>query len=212
MTIAEKVSAFKALLKHYHQAQKKEGVVISAEVLSVSGLNLRELKEVICPNLVAEGFLRSFTLNPASPLMIEEVADTFIFHSEIIPSFEFTVYKDRLKENLNETKDKIKLARRSIKFEDAEAHILIGETSVALPPFQNEHCLCRVVFKRKIHEPVDWSLIYKEMTGDSEEVADKKKMRTVQDAMYGLNDRIKKELDTDDNLLSWKNKSISRNF
>ena len=89
---------------------------------------------------------------------------------------------------------------------------MIGKISIALPPFKNEHYLCRVIFKRAIHQPIDWSLIYKEMTEDDEEITEKKNARMVQDAVYRLNERIKKEVNTDDGFFSWRNKSVIRNF
>ena len=66
MTIKEKIDNFRELLKHSYQAQKKENLVISLEILKSNGLDIRELKDVICPSLVAEGILRqqpSFLIN-----------------------------------------------------------------------------------------------------------------------------------------------------
>ncbi len=128
--------------------------------------------------------------------------------------FTFVVNGERLKAAYNKVgrNPKNKLAEKTVVFDDENARILIGEIPIQLPPFQNEHCLCRVIFKHKIHKPVDWSLAYKEMTGDAAEVADKAKRRPVQDAMYAVNNRVKAGANTDDALMSWKGKSIARNF
>lgn len=107
---------------------------------------------------------------------------------------------------------KIKLNSASVIFNDEKAMLAIGKQICSLPPFKNEHYFCRAMFSRPVKEPVDWSLIYQEMTGGHEEMPDPKNKRTVQDTMYALNNRIKEVANTDDALFTWENKSIKRNF
>ena len=109
-------------------------------------------------------------------------------------------------------KPKIELAKQTILFNDDETNIEIGNQKCALPPYKNEHYLCRAMFQHKPQEFVDWSQVYKAMFGSEEVVGDKNNMRTVQDTMYALNTRIKKVIRTDDNLFTWENHSIKRNF
>ena len=112
----------------------------------------------------------------------------------------------------NTEKPKIELAKQIVVFNDDETNLEIGKQKCALPPFKNEHYFCRAMFQYKPQESVDWSQVYKAMAGDEEVIGDKSNMRTVQDTMYALNTRIKKVINTDDNLFTWENRSIKRNF
>ena len=108
--------------------------------------------------------------------------------------------------------EKISLSDNKLSFDDNQAIISIGKRQCALPPYKNEHYFCRAMFAYKPNEPVDWSLIYKLMTGGQEEVADAKYRRTVQDTMYALNKRVKEIINTDDALFTWENRTIKRNY
>ncbi len=112
----------------------------------------------------------------------------------------------------NTEKPKIELANQTIVFNDDETNIEIGKQKCALPPYKNEHYFCRAMFQYKAAEFVDWSQVYKAMVGGEEVIGDKANMRTVQDTLYALNTRIKKVVNTDDNLFTWENRSIKRNF
>ncbi|MEK9207207.1 MAG: hypothetical protein AAB922_01915 [Patescibacteria group bacterium] len=75
MTIEEKIDNFRALLKYTYQAQQKENLIISSEILANNGFDLRELDEFICPSLAKGGVLRqrpSFLINSD---LIEERID-----------------------------------------------------------------------------------------------------------------------------------------
>lgn len=122
--------------------------------------------------------------------------------------------KQSLKDNnkSNNAEKQISLKTASVTFNDEKSSIETDSRICSLPPFQNEHFFCRAMFKHKIDEPIDWSLIYQEMTGSEESIGDNKNKRTVQDTMYAINNRIKADFNTSDNLFSWKNKSIKRNF
>jgi hypothetical protein len=109
-------------------------------------------------------------------------------------------------------KEIIILSNQAISFNDEKAELKVGVSICAMPPFQNEHFFCRSMFKYNVDEPVDWSAVYQEMTGSPETIGDNKNKRTVQDTMYAINNRIKADLNTEDNLFTWKNKSIKRNF
>ena len=116
----------------------------------------------------------------------------------------------------NTEKPKIELANQIITFNDDEANIEIGKQKSVLPPFKNEHYFCRAMFQYKPQEFADWSLVFENMTGNKEEELDEgkrtKARKTTQDTMYALNTRIKKVFNTDDNLFTWENRSIKRNF
>lgn len=104
------------------------------------------------------------------------------------------------------------LAGQPSMLKDTEAQIAIGPIACQLPPFQNEHDFCRVMFKYKVGESVDWSVIFEQMSGNAEVIGDDGNKRTVQDTMYAINNRVKKDLNTEDNLFTWKNKSVKRNL
>lgn len=119
----------------------------------------------------------------------------------------------KVKDSLPDVKEqkKISLGSHEVIFIEEDGSIKVGDRVSPLPPQKNEHDLCRVMFKHSVDTPVDWSVIYQQMAG-SEPVADKKYARSVQDAMYAVNKRIQKDINTDDSLFSWENKSIRRNY
>lgn len=119
---------------------------------------------------------------------------------------------DRTKTDVIDRGDKVSLKDEGISFDDEEATIQVGKRKCALPPFKNEHYFCRAMFSYRPNEPVDWSAVYKQMTGGHEDVAEAKYKRTVQDIMYALNNRIKEVINTDDMLFTWENRTIKRNF
>lgn len=97
------------------------------------------------------------------------------------------------------------------KFLDKKSILQIGKQIISLPPQKNEHCFCRVMFGHPINEPVDWSEIYEEMTGDSvfkEKEKSKIKWRMVYDTADAVNNRVKKYFDSP--LFRWEEKTIRR--
>jgi hypothetical protein len=109
-------------------------------------------------------------------------------------------------------KIKISLVGKRVWFDDAKSTIFINTTACPLPPAKSEDYLARAMFNRPVAEPVDWSIIHQEMTGNSEVIGSKIDQKSLRDTMGRLNERIKEVVCTDDRLLSWKNKSICRNF
>ena len=110
------------------------------------------------------------------------------------------------------THAKVFLKDQKVIFNDEESTIAVGKYKCPLPPFKNEHYFCRAMFNHLPNEPVDWSLVYKEMTGGREDIPDPKNKRTVQDTMYAINNRFKEIINTDDTLFTWENRTIKRNF
>lgn len=111
--------------------------------------------------------------------------------------------------------DKISLSGKNITFNDGSSTIFVGKSSCQLPFAKNEHCFARVMITRHpVGEFVDWSDIYKEITGDEPDSIEdiKKNQKMVRDTMDRLNNRIKATFNTDDELLSWENRSIKRNY
>jgi len=106
----------------------------------------------------------------------------------------------------------ISLADASVGFDNALASIFINKIKCSLPAFLNEHLFCRVMFAHRVGESVDWSVVHNEMTGKTDGVGGESDMRALRDTMYHVNTRIKEMAHTGDDLFSWKNKAIKRNF
>lgn len=120
-----------------------------------------------------------------------------------IPVFLLRVDEERVQEVLGEN--------LKSSFDDNGAEIRIGGQIISLPPSTNEHCLCRVMFKRSTNEFIDWSEIYEEMTGDNvfkDTNKTKMKWRMVYDAMEAVNGKVKEQ--TNSPLFEWREKMIRR--
>ncbi len=124
-------------------------------------------------------------------------------------------FERKLSENndLREMKSLVSLENQKLIFTDSDARIQVNDRICQFPPFKNEHFFVRVFFKEgiKVNEFIDWSIIYERMTS-TQPKDEKANERTVHDTMYLVNDRIRKEVGTNNDLFSWKNKSIKRNF
>jgi hypothetical protein len=127
--------------------------------------------------------------------------------------------EDSQNKNSFETKSlkKIRLGYQGIEFDDDKATIIIGKQNVALPAYKNEHYLCRAMYEYGVNEVVDWSLIYQKMTGYYEASYGKpqnsrENWRIVYDAMNALNKRVKEAVNTNDDLFTWQEKTIKRNY
>jgi hypothetical protein len=68
------------------------------------------------------------------------------------------------------------------------------------------------MFARPIGEFVDWSIAHEEMTGTNTVIGSETDRKRVKDTVNRLNKRVQEVIGTNDKLLSWKNKSICRNF
>lgn len=112
------------------------------------------------------------------------------------------------------------LSLQDIKFRENESVIVVGNHHVSLPPYKNEYFFSRIMFEYPTNEFVDWSIIFEKMdeqniqkisnTNTGKEA--RKQKRMIQDVMYATNNRIKKAINTTENLFSWENRSIKRNF
>jgi hypothetical protein len=113
---------------------------------------------------------------------------------------------------------KISLKSVQISYDDDTGVIKIGRQNVPLPPYKNEYYFCQVMFEYKPKEPVSWDIIYDKMTGHSTVSGGKKpepireNWQKVNDTMKRVNNRIKKIVNTDDNLFSWSEKTVIRNY
>lgn len=144
-------------------------------------------------------------------------------HSHILPlrsdKVEIEVDRKRLakflkEENSVETDDTSKQSGGSVKFIDKEAVLVMGDKRCSLPPFKNEHFLCRAMFKHGKGKPVDWSEIYEMITGYYEDSygkppKTKENYHRVYDPVQQINERVKKDLGID-KLFDWREMTITR--
>lgn len=143
------------------------------------------------------------------------------FHLKILPKFN-EVYKEFKKkvEKLQPRESsatKTSLKSQEIKFDDDKSLIQVGKQNIPIPPYKNEHYFCRAIFEHAINEPVDWSIIYEKMTGFHEAYYGKpqkteENWRIVYDTMRAINQRVKDVLNTNDDLFTWQEKTIKRNY
>ena len=98
-------------------------------------------------------------------------------------------------------------------FITSKATILIANKEIQLPLHKNGHFLCEVMFGKNVGEPIDWSVIYEQMTGYyrdifGEPMANRKNWHSVYDAVKAVNKIFQEQFDGD--LFEWKNKTVKR--
>lgn len=131
------------------------------------------------------------------------------------PKFD-ELYK-KFQEVSSETEAGNKASIISVIFNDEEANLVVDGNVVPLPSFRNEHYLCRAMWRYPMDEFVSWDTIYQEISGYYEQQFGKpsskrETWRIVYDAMERLNKRINEVTGTKDDLFSWSEKTIKRNF
>ena len=107
-----------------------------------------------------------------------------------------------------------KPAGGSIKFVDKEAALIMGNKKCSLPPYKNEHFLCRAMFKHAKGKPVDWSEVYETITGYYQNSygkppKTKENYHRVYDPVQQINERVKKDLGIE-KLFDWREMTITR--
>lgn len=148
---------------------------------------------------------------------INAIIDKEVFDDSISKGFiELKLRQDFLKESKKE-KAKNNLKSAEIRYVDNEAVLEIGSQRCQIPPYKNEHYFCRAMYEHGVNEPIDWSTIYEKITGYykdfyGEPSKTRENWRVVYDAMEALNNRIKKCMATNDDLFTWQEKTIKRNY
>jgi hypothetical protein len=98
-------------------------------------------------------------------------------------------------------------------FENEKGTITINDNKITLPYGKNEHCFCRVMFNSKVQVPVDWSEVFEEMTGKDFATDNvKTNERSVYDTYLAINNRVKENSNIVQELFTWKDKTIKRNY
>ena len=111
---------------------------------------------------------------------------------------------------------KTSLVSKRIIFSNEKGLLSFDGRKCTFPPYKNEHCLCRVMFEHPVGQPVDSSVISLEVFGDDAPENDPRrreaKLRAIKDTVYAVNRRVRIAFNTNDNLLSWKGRTVTRNF
>lgn len=139
----------------------------------------------------------------------------FTYNKSKIQQLEKSLYPTEKELENKQPLKKVNLKSVSITYDDDKPSIQINKQPVPLPPYKNEHYLCRAIFQYPAKEFIDWSIIFEAMDkvlNSTSKKDSQKDKRMVQDAMYAVNNRIKEVINTDDDLFTWKEKSIRRNY
>jgi hypothetical protein len=120
------------------------------------------------------------------------------------------------KEGKKEEKEKVSLRSMPISYDVERCVIKIGHLEVKLPPGRYESDFCKTMFKYKPNKPISWDIIWdgimgSSLTGEKPEPT-RENWQMVYDTMRRINKRIKQTLNVDENLFSWKEKQVIRNF
>lgn len=120
------------------------------------------------------------------------------------------------KNDRTNTSKKVSLKGKKITFDEDKSSIIIdGTPACDLPPYKNEFALAKYMFGQSIKSQIAWDLIAEEMDGyssGSDRTKDERAKKRMRDTFNRLNNRVKKAIHTDDNLLTWKDHCIRRNF
>lgn len=131
---------------------------------------------------------------------------------------EFEIDRKKLEDFIREDTSEIEATTRTpegkLKFVDKEAVLVMGDKKCSLPPYKNEHFLCRAMFKHAKGKPVDWSEVYETITGYYRESygkppKTKENYHRVYDPVQQINQRVKKDLGIE-KLFDWREMTITR--
>lgn len=121
---------------------------------------------------------------------------------------------DFIEKNAPEISTTTKAVGGKLKFIDKEATLVMGDKKCSLPPFKNEHFLCRAMFKYTKGKPVDWSEVYETITGYyrksyGKPPKTKENYHRVYDPVQQINQRVKKDLGIE-KIFDWREMTITR--
>jgi hypothetical protein len=137
-------------------------------------------------------------------------------YAKILQKLRKLLSKVAPKESEKKEKEKKSLRDMPISYDAESCVIKIGELEVKLPPGRYESDFCKIMFKYEPNKPISWDVIWDEITGSSlirkKPEPTRENWQMVYDTMRRINKRIKQTLNVDENLFSWKEKQVIRNF
>jgi len=167
-----------------------------------------ELHYLLLPIKDDLDFFRKHDMRDYKPIFSFEWSPDIMFH-DYTDEFMKMYLDERLgvktKSKSTSIKDKI------VEFNEVTSTVIIDGKKCPLPPATNMDYLARAMFSREVGEPVDWSIIYREMTGSQAIIGSKKNKKSVEDAVHAINQKVLNILGIEDKLICFKNKSVIRN-
>ena len=150
------------------------------------------------------------------PNDIAEISDSETSLSKGLGVFIVIMYLKILQPKFDEVYEDYKnriidtsIPKGDAKFDDDQTTLVVGNKKCPFPPFKNEHYFCRAMFRYLVDEPVDWSTIYEQITGEKEVKNERKNKRMVYDTYEAVNKRVKQILGIE-HFFVWENKTIKR--
>lgn len=99
----------------------------------------------------------------------------------------------------------------AVTFNEANASLQWMDKVLSLRPDSLEYYFCKALYQYPPHENIDWSEIYEAMTNEEPE-DHKKATRSIKDTIKRLNKHAKEAFPDLENLFSWNNRCVKRNF
>ena len=91
-----------------------------------------------------------------------------------------------------------------------DGELILGTKIIPLGKDDNQYYACKFMFEHEPHQNYSWDEIYEAMEGiDNPEP---KKWKTIHNAVYGINIKVKRTLNTDDELFTYENRGVIRNY
>lgn len=98
-----------------------------------------------------------------------------------------------------------------VTFDDDTATLTLGTKTVKLPPYKLEHLMCQAMFKYRLNESIDVSIVYDEMQETFGGSWSKTGKRQMKDAVIRINKRVDEGLDIPQ-LFKLSQNTITRTF
>lgn len=125
-------------------------------------------------------------------------------------------YAALLRAALENGKPAVSLVGMNVRYDDELPAIFFDTQRCDIPAYTNVHYLARTLFAHRIGESFDWSVVYDEIdatgAGGRGQRNTEQEARTVKDAAYRLNNRIREVVNTDDTFCNFEAKSVRRNY
>ena len=107
----------------------------------------------------------------------------------------------------------VSLVGSRITFNKHKSIVSVNKYEIQIPPDTNAAGLCLAMSNEKVGVWIEWQVVYEVIAGiNNLDKPNEKNERTVIDAMYAVNNRIKKSLNTKDDLFTFRKHAIRRNY
>jgi len=208
--MTNKLEKFVEIINEALEYNKKDEdeVTIYEEKLLNEGFDTQDIR--LCfKKLINDGIIQKKEVMYAPQITSSTFPPKATLSSSLDWNYKKPVYILKINQKKLEKIEKVTtISKKPVKFLDDEAILQLDNKKCSLPAYKNEHFFCRAIFEYPPNEAIDWSIIYKKMTGKEPEDIEKNQ-RTVYDTYRTLNERVEKVLEIKE-LFSWKGKTIKR--